>query len=215
MGQSLRQYTSEIGHPDFDLEKFAINSLLSATHTAEMDEKDREDIIKKVNTAGNNDDDSENSDFDSTDHTPDNNDGNNDGGNNEFGGDAEFNDNNDEEEMGDLEEIQIYETESLFLKEPVRCDMFQPGSNDKLKDAVKENLINPKKSSIFGKTTILSKLQESFNQEDEMTNTEPQTAPEPIVKPDVKPETLPQPSRRNRPFLPMPEVQPDPKANDK
>lgn len=213
MGQSLRQYTSEIGQPDFDLEKFAINSLLSATHTAEMDEQDREDIINKVNTAGN--DDSEGSDFDSGDGASDNNNGNNDGGNDEFGDNAEFNDNNDEEEMADLEEIQIYETEDLFLDEPKRNNMFQPNSNDILKDNISEGLIKPIKNSIFDKSYLKSKLQESFNQED-MTNAEPQTAPEPIVKPDVKPDTTPvQPSRRNKPFLPMPEVQPDPKANDK
>ena len=37
LGQSLRRYNEEQGQPDFELEKFAINSLLSATHTAEMD----------------------------------------------------------------------------------------------------------------------------------------------------------------------------------
>jgi len=45
-----------------------------------------------------------------------------------------------------------------------------------------------------------------------MNNAEPKTAPvkTPIVKPG---ETKPvQPSRKNKPFLPMPEVQPDPKA---
>jgi hypothetical protein len=52
LGQSLRKYTEEQGQPDFELEKFAINSLLSATHTAEMDNEDKKDIIKKVNSAG-------------------------------------------------------------------------------------------------------------------------------------------------------------------
>jgi hypothetical protein len=52
LGQSLRNYTEERGEPDFKLEKFAINSLLSATHTSEMDERDRRDIIKKVKKAG-------------------------------------------------------------------------------------------------------------------------------------------------------------------
>ena len=175
-----------------------------------MDEKDREDIITKVNTAGNNDDDSENSDFDSTDRTPDNNDGSNDGGNDEFGGDAEFGNDNDEE---DLEEVQIYENESLFLEEPVKCNMFHPGSNDILDETLNEGLINQKKNSIFEKRYLKSKLQESFNQEEEMKNNEePLTAPAPVVKPDVKPDVAP--SRRNKPFLPMPEVQPDPKAKN-
>lgn len=52
LGQSLRKYTEEQGQPDFELEKFAINSLISATHTSEMDDEDRKDIIKKINTAG-------------------------------------------------------------------------------------------------------------------------------------------------------------------
>jgi len=125
LGQSLRKYTEEQGQPDFDLEKFAINSLLSATHTSEMDEEDKNDIIKKVNTAGN--DDSESSNMDDTNNNPDNADDSNDGlgsgdnSNDEFGG------NQDEE---GLEEYQIYENEDLFLKNPKKNNMFQEGSND-------------------------------------------------------------------------------------
>lgn len=52
LGQSLRKYTEEQGQPDFELEKFAINSLLSATHTGEMDAKDQKDIISKVKKSG-------------------------------------------------------------------------------------------------------------------------------------------------------------------
>jgi len=52
LGQSLRKYSEEQGQPDFELEKFAINSLLSATHTSEMDAEDQKDIINKVKTAG-------------------------------------------------------------------------------------------------------------------------------------------------------------------
>ena len=55
IGQSLRDYTQKQGQPDLELEKFAINSLISATHTSEMDENDRNDIIKKINNAGKND----------------------------------------------------------------------------------------------------------------------------------------------------------------
>jgi hypothetical protein len=56
LGQSLRKYTDESGQPDFDLEKFAINSVISATHTSEMDEEDKKDIISKINNSGKNDD---------------------------------------------------------------------------------------------------------------------------------------------------------------
>ena len=52
LGQSLRQYTEDEGQPDFDLEKFAVNSVLSATHTSEMDKGDQRDIINKVKSAG-------------------------------------------------------------------------------------------------------------------------------------------------------------------
>ena len=52
LGTSLRKYNDERGEPDFDLEKYAINSVISATHTSEMDEEDQKDIIRKVKTSG-------------------------------------------------------------------------------------------------------------------------------------------------------------------
>jgi hypothetical protein len=81
---------------------------------------------------------------------------------------------------------------------------------------VAENLVNSKKSSTFDKNYLANKLQETFNQED-MKNAEPQTAPAPVRTPTTKPaETKPvQPSRKNKPFSPMPSVQPDPKAKVK
>ena len=59
LGQSLRQYTEDEGQPDFDLEKFAVNSVLSATHTGEMDKEDQRDIINQVKGAGEEDSDVE------------------------------------------------------------------------------------------------------------------------------------------------------------
>lgn len=59
LGQSLRKYEDGQGSPDFELEKFAINSLLSATHTAEMNPEDQKDIIKKVKSSGQGDEDAE------------------------------------------------------------------------------------------------------------------------------------------------------------
>lgn len=56
LGTSLRKYNDERGEPDFDLEKYAINSVISATHTSEMDEEDQKDIIRKVKTSGADDD---------------------------------------------------------------------------------------------------------------------------------------------------------------
>jgi hypothetical protein len=52
LGNSLRKYNKDLGEPDFETEKFAVNSVISATHTSEMDEEDQKDIIKKVKTSG-------------------------------------------------------------------------------------------------------------------------------------------------------------------
>jgi hypothetical protein len=51
LGQELRKYTEELGAPDYDLEKFAINSVLSATNSGEMDQQDQADIIQKVKSS--------------------------------------------------------------------------------------------------------------------------------------------------------------------
>ena len=58
-------------------------------------------------------------------------------------------------------------------------------------------------------------LKETFNQEDmDDSIAEPMVKPEPTIKPNTVPTTKPNvaPSRKNKPFLPMPNVQPDPKA---
>ena len=52
LGTTLRKYSEDKGEPDFDLEKFAINSVISATHTSEMDAEDQKDIIKKIKSSG-------------------------------------------------------------------------------------------------------------------------------------------------------------------
>lgn len=114
IGQSLRDYTEKQGQPDFELEKFAINSLISATHTAEMDEKDKNDIIKKINKAG--EDDSENPDMGDDNNDANSGDGSNDGGGIDFGGDSQ----------DGMEENALFEEESLFLKQPKRVSIFAP-----------------------------------------------------------------------------------------
>jgi hypothetical protein len=126
LGQSLRQYTKDQGQPDFELEKFAINSVISATHTAEMDEEDKNDIIKKINKSGEND----TQDFDGD------NQGDADGGDDSFGGpdngdggSDELDFSSDEEEVKE-NDFHIYEREDLFLKNPKKNNMFQPNSND-------------------------------------------------------------------------------------
>ena len=49
---TLRTFTKDEGQPDFELEKYVINSVIAATHTAEMDEEDRKDIVKKIEDSG-------------------------------------------------------------------------------------------------------------------------------------------------------------------
>lgn len=127
LGQSLRDLTEKKGSPDFELEKFAINSVISATHTSEMDEEDKNDIIKKINTAGENKKDDE---ADNSDNQDDSIDDSGDFG--DFGGGDSGDDSNDN--FGDEEELQelsVYESKltNLFVN-PKKNNMFQEGSND-------------------------------------------------------------------------------------
>jgi hypothetical protein len=70
LGQTLRSYNETEAEPNFELEKFAVNSVLSATHTGEMDLSDQKDIIKKVKNSGT-DDNSDNKDSDNKDSDDD------------------------------------------------------------------------------------------------------------------------------------------------
>lgn len=211
---------------------------MSATHTSEMDANDQDDIIKKVKEAGNNNDNEDNTN-DSRDNN--NNSGSNDdGSNSEFTGSVGGNDHaapssTSPSSTGMAENVEEKEEESIFLKNPKKNNMFQPGSNDILKEScwkgykavgmkekdgkqvpncvpIDEVLHISKKSSIFAKSKIKSKLQETFNQEDEMSEpmVEPAVKPAPVKTPKKQPNIAP--SRKNKPFLPMPEVQPDPKG---
>jgi len=73
---------------------------------------------------------------------------------------------------------------------------------------VAEDLIVNEKSSIFDKKYLTMKLTENFNSEPMVV---PQTKPKVVPSPDkVQPNIAP--SRKSRPFLPMPSVTPDPKA---
>jgi hypothetical protein len=69
IGQSLRQYVDEHGI-DFELEKFILNSIISATHTAQMPEDDKDDIITKINTSGDGGEDENDSEEPSVDQPP-------------------------------------------------------------------------------------------------------------------------------------------------
>jgi hypothetical protein len=132
LGQTLRTYNDDQGQPDFTLEKFVLNSLISATHTSEMDEQDQNDIIDKIKEAGNDDDNQD-------DTQDDNNSGDSadDTSGDEFGGDMGDNQADGNQGFGDVNEEK--ET-SIFLENPKKNNMFQPGSNDILEtDTLTEN----------------------------------------------------------------------------
>ena len=66
--KKIQKYTGKIGQmlrdmdeSDLDLEKYVINSIISAMHLDEMDEEDKEDIIEKIESG---DEDEEGDDFD-------------------------------------------------------------------------------------------------------------------------------------------------------
>ena len=91
-----------------------------------MDDEDRKDIIKKINTAGNDDNNKDTKNDDSDNQ----NDTSNDSGDDS---DFDFGDSGDDsadtsDNEKDLQELSVYE--NLFLEEPKRNNMWQEGSND-------------------------------------------------------------------------------------
>ena len=181
LGQSLRKYTDSMGQPDYDLEKFAINSVLSATNSGEMDQQDQNDIIQKVKNS-------------STDGS---------GGDGE---DAGMPDDGmpDEEPTGGEEDLG---DEELDFSEIDMEEGHNPNPNGKtvfqdmtlgVKDGGMEenkylNLENTKKSSIFvsENETIKDMIRQTLNEA-------------PVVIPETKPSTAPTrtPSRRSKPWTP-------------
>lgn len=212
IGQSLRNYSESQGQPDLELEKFIINSILSATHTSQMDDEDKNDIIKKVEKSGN--------DVESN-------------GNEEDGNNEPIDEPSSEEPNLDQPDEGV--NENLFLKEPKRNNMFQPGSNDVLKHlkescwsgykqvGMKEKdgkqvpncvpvnesnaLLGKRKNSIFAKKDIMNILRETFLDDTEVKPMEPTTKP--VEQPVIKP------TRRERTFKPglLPEIAPKAENN--
>lgn len=215
LGQSLRQYTEDEGQPDYDLEKFAVNSVLSATHTSDMDKEDQRDIINKVKSSGDEDDSDEVDSDVEADMDVDK----------DIDSGEEDIDFNGEEPVEEVEELPIGGVGTIELKSTVDpeaveimkgmatgCELDEVDSkfgedkrfgNDK---RFSENVEESEKNSIFtNKSEILKELR--F-----MENTEPMV--EPLTKPDVKPS---RPMREtDRPFLPKrkDKVKPDPKAEN-
>jgi hypothetical protein len=101
-----------------------------------MDNEDRKDIIKKVNTSGNNEDNNEDTGSGNKNDSSDDSGDSGDFGDGDSGNDSTDSSNGEE----GLEELSIYEREmgNLFLDEPKRNNMFQEGSNDILEEYEKE-----------------------------------------------------------------------------
>ena len=195
LGQSLRAYTEDMGSPDYDLEKFAINSVLSATNSGEMDNEDQSDIIKKVKSSSTNAGDDVN---DAPSDAP---------------SDAESDAPSDGESDGDELDLSSIDMEEGHNPNPQGQTVFQDLTLGVKDGGMEENkylnLENTKKSDIFVNNTknikgmIKEKLEFRLNE-----------SPEPIVKPA---EPIVKPSRRSNPFKPPRRVEenPQPKAMDK
>ena len=112
IGQMLR----DMGEADLDLEKYVINSIISAMHLDEMDEEDKEDIIEKIESG----DEEEGDDFDmeggdeevdvdldaeeTTEETP------------EEGGEEELSEGEDKEDDDDDDEKEVVKVKKEQLK---------------------------------------------------------------------------------------------------
>jgi len=233
LGQSLRQYSEDEGQPDFDLEKFAVNSVLSATHTGEMDKEDQRDIINQVKGAGNDEEGGGEEEVDVDIEDDGAVDGADDGAE-----DLDFGDEPVEEiveelplnqgegidgpatcRMGDaidadavakLKDLAVEEGDANFGNdENFGTDKSRFGKDDqwesfsRKKNRLKES---EKNSTFVDKTKLVENLRL-------MENAEPMVEPKPITKPETKPS---RPMREtDRPFSPKrrTKVQPDPKAD--
>lgn len=71
LGQALRDYSKETDEIDFKLEKFVLNSIISATHTGQMKQSDLNSIIKKLKSSGKKNDKENNDDVDDDDKKQD------------------------------------------------------------------------------------------------------------------------------------------------
>jgi hypothetical protein len=195
LGQSLRSHSDEIGEPDFDLEKFAINSVLSATNSSKMDQEDQSDIIQKVKSSTT--DSKKGDSVDDDNNEPDVDvdvDTDNDGGDDEV----------------DLVNIDMEETHN---PNPSRKTVFQNPTLGVKDNGMEENkylnLESSNKSSIFVDNS--KKIKDMVKQHLRLTES-------PTVLPSTKPTTTPikEPSRRSKPWTIIPEGIPDPepKASD-
>lgn len=192
LGQSIRDYTEQQGHADLELEKFAINSVVSATHTSEMSPEDRNDIIKKINDAGTQGD-AEIDDYGDTTS----------GGPEESPEGGEQEDEPTEENVIHESGIEILpkDHKQVFADAKLGVDETE---NKKLEDGlpIGESL------GIFAESKLKKVIMQRIQQiaENDAPTKEPVTVP--VVKPDQ------QPTRRQKPWRISPNPDPEPKAKE-
>lgn len=243
LGQSLRKYTDEEGQPDYDLEKFAINSVVSATHSGDMDDNDQKDIINKVKSAGKGEDDIDVDVNVDTGDSDDELDVDVNDIDNEGGDDAIDLEGGDEMEEGLLED-EVNEIHYGEKAKGLAANIYNrfiegnpnPPTASQIADAINDEVgkINPyyiiaivekhtgvrlaENLSKSGKSRIFTKKSmkdQIIEGLSEMTEPKPLTKPAPTTTPETQPEV--KPLRRNKPWRVRPrreETSPKPKAED-
>lgn len=155
LGQSLRQFTEENGQPDFDLEKFAINSVISATHTSEMDEEDRNDIISKIEKSGNDTGDQEPQDDNQNTEPEMNNDGESiDGEEKKFGESLNIRKNNRNFVKNNISSIRESYENNININDIIDEVMSEPITKPIVKPDVKPEVVPSRRSKPFKVPTI-------------------------------------------------------------
>lgn len=162
-----------------------------------MTPEDQKDIINKVKSSGKNDepsDDTEDMDTETDPNTEHNeapaSSGGADNGSAAGGGAAEASAGGD---AGTSVAEDVKKKDEPFLIKPKKLSIFAPEGSEEAKYNIK------------------AKLDETFNQD---TMTQPEVAPVVKPAPTKTPQPQTQPSRKNKPFLPRPNVQPNPKATE-
>jgi len=191
LGQSLRKHAETTGQPDFDLEKFAINSVLSATNSGQMDQEDQTDIINKVKSSSTDGGGEGAGDMAGEDDGAI--DGAIDGGNDNMNGEVPV--------PGDEEEFMEESHNPNPMGQTVFADASLGVENDGMEENKYLNLENQNKSRIFA-SNIKEMVRESLR-----LDSSPGVS-EPITKPTTKPAV--KPSRRGKPWTIVPEGIPDP-----
>ncbi len=195
LGQSLRNYTNKVGL-DLELEKFAINSLISATHTSEMDEEDQEDIIDKVKNSGHKDEESE-LDEPENDMDQEHSDM---GVSQEMSGDSASGMSENFETLP-KEHKQVFKDAKLGVDENIMDEFIDADELDAVRNELIDNdtLLNNENKDIFVRDAL------NYLKEKEMSETNP------VIEPKTKPITKPTPvPKRRSPFRPRPNIKPSP-----